>query len=133
LQSEPKSSTKSFEVIEAEVSRLEANPATPRRRWSAAAKERIVVAATEPGANVSAIARSNGLSPQQVFAWRRKAAGNSGQNNASTAAPTFAMVAIDAAEAGGIVELIVAGVTLRIGPTVPAARVKELLRAVRSA
>jgi hypothetical protein len=42
------------------------------------------------------------------------------------------MVAIDA-EAGGIVELVVAGTTLRIGPTVPATRVKELLRAVRSA
>ena len=75
LQSEHKSSTKSFELIEAEVSHLEASPETPRRRWSAAAKERIVAAAAEPGANVSAIARSNGLSPQQVFAWRRKAAG----------------------------------------------------------
>ena len=67
MQSESKSSTKSFELIEAEVSPLEASPVTPRRRWSAAAKERIVAAAMEPGANVSAIARSNGLSPQQVF------------------------------------------------------------------
>jgi len=132
LQSEHKSSTKSFELIEAEVSRLEASPETPRRRWSAAAKERIVAAATQPGANISAIARSNGLSPQQVFAWRRKAAGNWGQKNAGTAVPSFAMVAIDA-EAGGVVELVVAGVTIRIGPTVPAARVKEILRAVRSA
>jgi transposase len=133
LQSEPKSSTKSFELIDAEVSRLEASPETPRRRWSAAAKERIVAAATRPGANVSAIARSNGLSPQQVFAWRRKAAGNSGQKNAGTAVPSFAMVAIDVAAGGGIMELVVAGVTIRIGPTVPAARVKEILRAVRSA
>jgi hypothetical protein len=39
LQSEHKSSTKSFELIEAEVSRLEASPETPRRRWSAAADE----------------------------------------------------------------------------------------------
>lgn len=91
-----------------------------------------MAAATEPGANVSAIARTNGLSPQQVFAWRRKAAAGSGQKNAGPAVPSFAMVAIDA-EAGGTVELVVASVTLRIGPTVPAARVKELLRAVRSA
>lgn len=132
LQSEHRSSTRSFELIEAEVSRLEASPETPRRRWSASAKERIVAAATEPGANVSAVARSNGLSPQQVFAWRRKAAVSSGQKNTGPAIPSFAMVAIDA-EAGGIVELVVAGVTIRIGPTVPAARVKELLRAVRSA
>jgi transposase len=131
LQSEHKSSTKSFELIEAEVSRLEASPETPRRRWSAAAKERIVAAATQPGANVSAIARTHGLSPQQVFAWRRKAAGNSGEKNTGMAVPSFAMVAIEA-EAGGVVELVVAGVTIRIGPTVPAARVKEILRAVRS-
>jgi transposase len=131
LQSEHKSSTKSFELIEAEVSRLEASPETARRRWSAAAKERIVAAATQPGANVSAIARTHGLSPQQVFAWRRKASGNSGEKNPGMAVPSFAMVAIEA-EAGGVVELVVAGVTIRIGPTVPAARVKEILRAVRS-
>src|ERR1700683_5601619 len=123
LQSEHKSSTKSFELIEAEVSRLEASPETPRRRWSAAA--------TQPSANVSAIARTHGLSPQQVFAWRRKAAGNSGEKNTGMAVPSFAMVAIEA-EAGGVVELVVAGVTIRLGPTVPAARVKEILRAVRS-
>lgn len=132
MQSEPKSSTKSFELIEADVSRLEASPAILRRRWSAAAKERIVAAATEPGANVAAIARSNGLSPQQVFAWRRKAAVNPGAKHAGSA-PSFAMVAIDAGAAGGMVELLVAGVTIRIGPAVPMARVKEILRAVQSA
>jgi transposase len=60
LQSEHKSSTSTFEVIDAQVSRLDASPATPRRRWSVAAKERIVAAASEPGANVSAIARAHG-------------------------------------------------------------------------
>lgn len=133
LQSEHKSSTSSFEVIEAEVSRLDASPATPRRRWSAAAKERIVAAASEPGANVSALARIHGLSPQQVFTWRRQAAGMAGQKTGGAADPSFAMVALDGAEAGGVVEIAVAGVTLRIGPTVPAARVKEILLAVRSA
>ncbi len=132
MQSEHKSSTKSFELIEAEVSRLEASPETPRRRWSEAAKERIVAAAAQPGANVSAIARTHGLSPQQVFAWRRKAVVGSGAKNPGTAAPSFAMVTIDA-EVSGVVELAVAGVTIRLGPTVPAARVKELLQAVRSA
>jgi len=56
LQSEHKSSTKSFELIAAEASRLEGRPETPRRRWSAAAME--------PGANVSAIALTHGLPPQ---------------------------------------------------------------------
>jgi transposase len=133
LQSEHKPSTSSFEVIAAQVSRLDASPAAPRRRWSAAAKERIVAAASAPGANVSAIARAHGLSPQQVFTWRRHAAGTSRKAGMGAASPSFAMVAVDAVEAGGIVELAVAGVTLRIGPTVPAARVKEILQAVRSA
>ena len=64
LQSEHKSSTKSFELIAAEVLRLEGSPETPRRRWSAAAKERIVAAATEPGRMLSAIARTHELPPQ---------------------------------------------------------------------
>lgn len=133
MQSEHKSSTSSFEVIEAQVSRLDASPAMPRRRWSGAAKERIVAAASEPGANVSAIARAHGLRPQQVFTWRRQAASKSVPKAAEAAGPSFAMVALDGVEAGGILELTLAGVTLRIGPAVPAARVKEILQAIRSA
>jgi transposase len=133
LQSEHKSSTSSVEVIEAEVSRLDASPATPRRRWSAAAKERIVAAASEPGANVSAIARAHGLTPQQVFTWRRQAAGQSRKKEVGAAAiPPFAMVAVENGDTG-VVEIGLGEVTLRIGPTVPAARVKEILQAVRSA
>jgi transposase len=44
-----------------------------RRRWSEDDKVRIVVASFAPGANVSEVARRNGLSPQQLFAWRREA------------------------------------------------------------
>ena len=88
-----------------------------------------MAAAAEPGANVSAIARSNGLRPQQVFTWRRKAA----VRNTSASVPFFARVAIAAAATGGIVELVVDDVTMRIGATVPAARITELLQAVRSA
>lgn len=134
MQSEHKSSTSSFEVIEAQVSRLDASPATPRRRWSAAAKERIIAAASEPGVNVSAIARAHGLTPQQVFTWRRQAAGKPREKATGGAAGTsFAVVAVDGVDAGGVVEIAVGGMTLRIGPTVPAARVKEILQAVRSA
>jgi transposase len=42
-----------------------------RRRWSSDDKARIVAESLEPGANVSEVARRNGLSPQQLFAWRR--------------------------------------------------------------
>lgn len=44
-----------------------------RRRWSEEDKARIVVESFAPGANVSEVARRNGLSPQQLFAWRREA------------------------------------------------------------
>jgi transposase len=44
-----------------------------RRRWSSDDKARIVVESLKPGANVSEVARRNGLSPQQLFAWRREA------------------------------------------------------------
>jgi transposase len=47
--------------------------AARRRRWSSDEKARIVVESLRPGANISEVARRNGLSPQQLFAWRREA------------------------------------------------------------
>jgi transposase len=44
-----------------------------RRRWSDDDKARIVVESFSSGSNVSEVARRNGLSPQQLFAWRREA------------------------------------------------------------
>jgi transposase len=44
-----------------------------RREWPAAEKARIIVESLTPGANVSEVARRNGLSPQQLFGWRREA------------------------------------------------------------
>lgn len=44
-----------------------------RRRWSRDDKARIVEESLKPGATVSEVARRNGLSPQQLFAWRRAA------------------------------------------------------------
>jgi transposase len=56
------------------VRRIELITGTGRRRqWSSAEKARILVESFEPGANVSEVARRNGLSPQQLFAWRREA------------------------------------------------------------
>ena len=44
-----------------------------RRSWSADDKARILAASMRPGANVSEVARRHGLSPQQLFGWRREA------------------------------------------------------------
>jgi transposase len=44
-----------------------------RREWPSREKARILVESAVPGANISEVARRNGLSPQQLFAWRREA------------------------------------------------------------
>jgi transposase len=56
------------------VRRIELITGTGRRRqWSDEDKARVVVESLEPGANVSEVARRHGLSPQQLFGWRRQA------------------------------------------------------------
>lgn len=54
---------------------LTAEPVRSRRRprdWSDDEKARIVAASLQPGVNVSAIARSEGLDPSQLYGRRRK-------------------------------------------------------------
>lgn len=60
-----------------------------RRRWSSAEKARIVVESFEREANVSEVARRNGLSPQQLSTWRREARALNEQEN-GTALPAEA-------------------------------------------
>lgn len=61
---EPPRAVRRIEVISA---------AGGRRVWSDAEKARILEETLEPGAVVSVIARRHGLTPQQVFGWRRQA------------------------------------------------------------
>ena len=44
-----------------------------RRRWAPDVKARILLESFEPGANISEVARRNGLTPQQLFGWRHQA------------------------------------------------------------
>lgn len=44
-----------------------------RRRWSGDDRARIVEVTLAPGAAVSVVARRHGLTPQQLFIWRRQA------------------------------------------------------------
>jgi transposase len=66
-----------------------------RRQWSSQDKVRIIVESLAPGANVSEVARRNGLSPQQLFGWRREAralfdgAGEEPASPAARAAPAL--------------------------------------------
>jgi transposase len=70
------------------VRRIELITGTGRRRqWSAEDKARIVVESLKPGANVSEVARRHGLSPQQLFGWRRQAREAVGKVSVDLAAP----------------------------------------------
>jgi transposase len=56
------------------VRRIELITGTGRRRqWCEEDKARIIIESLRPGANVSEVARRHGLSPQQLFGWRREA------------------------------------------------------------
>jgi transposase len=44
-----------------------------RRQWSTDEKARILFESLVPGANVSAVARRHGISPQHLFGWRKEA------------------------------------------------------------
>ncbi|NBC33550.1 MAG: transposase, partial [Alphaproteobacteria bacterium] len=69
-----------------------------RRIWTAEEKARILSETEVPGASVSAVARRHGLTPQQVFTWRRQArqAGETSGEDPMRFAPV--VVAADAAD-----------------------------------
>lgn len=130
---------RTFHVLDA----LEASPARTRRIWSQAAKDLILAEASAPGINISAVARAHGVSVSQLFHWRREA-----QKGARTAtsgpAATESMLSFvemtptPKAESSAPIstdtcEIIVAGVALRIGASVPTKRIVELIRAARLA
>jgi transposase len=139
LQSAPKSRPGTFTVIEAVPDRLDESPAVLRRRWSDEAKARILEEAMTPGANVSAVARAHRVSPQQVFAWRRKAV-RSGAIAILPAKPevqtqSFASVEVtpgDGDRAGGL-EIVIGDATIRVGSGVAPTLLVEAIRAVRAA
>ena len=148
LQSDDDVRDKSFRILDAAVSPLEVSPGTPRRRWSSTARERIVLEAMAPGANVSAVARAHGLKPQQLFGWRRRAmaeagltATGDGDCRAGRSRPVvrsqsvpFVELSMETGPDEGTIDLIVGGdMTIRVGAGVSMARLQMVLRAVRSA
>jgi transposase len=72
-----------------------------RRRWSVDEKARILEQTLVPGAVVSEVARRHGLSPQQLFGWRREAR----RMNEAYAAPTaFVPAVLEASASAAVVE-----------------------------
>lgn len=130
--SEHTSDTKNFEIITATPERLAVSPGRSYRTWSREAKERIVGETFAPGANVSVIARSHGLDPSQLFAWRRKAlaSGLVAPVSGRGRAVKFARFEAVASE---MVEIVVGDIVVRVGSDVEAERLAAVIRAVRQA
>jgi transposase len=125
--SEHRSDSKNFEVITATAERLLVSPRRSYRAWS------LVGETFLPGANVSAIARSHGLDPSQLFAWRRKAlaSGMVAPLSASEGrAVKFTRFETVTAE---MVEIVVGDVVVRVGSDVEPDRLAAVIRAVRRA
>lgn len=92
-----------------------------------------------PGVNVSAVARSHHVSPQQVFAWRRKAIRSGAiamlQERPRTEPQSFASVEVtpgDGDRAGGL-EIVIGDATIRVGSGIAPTLLVEAIRAVRAA
>ena len=91
-------------------------------------KARIVGDTFVAGANVSAIARSNGLDPPQLFAWRRKAMA-SGVVAPSVRAPNrpVKFARFDAMRSD-MVEIVIGDVVVRAGGDVEPDRLADVIR-----
>ena len=130
------------------VRRLEVITGTGRRRrFSDDDKARIVEETLVPGAVVSAVARRHGLTPQQLFSWRRQARRPVAAMIEATA-PLFvpAIVETDSGEprrkakrrkrsepgVTGTIELEIGGVAVRIGRGADAKTIMAVIRGLKA-
>lgn len=128
------------------VRRLEVFTGAGRRRaWTAEQKARIIAESYAGEETVSAVARRHGLSPQQLFGWRREAQQRS-QHEAGRDCAAFAPVIVQAGqpcleaataparpERLPVIEIVIGVATVRIPPGIDAASLQAVLRAVRKA
>lgn len=121
------SADRTFHVVEAIVDG-DAAGATVRRRWSNDFKERAVAATLEPGANVSAVARQMGVSPSQLFNWRRQALAT---RTVAAASPDGSAAITAAPRQVPVVEISMCGAVIRVTADVVEADLRRVLRAVR--
>ena len=134
------------------VRRLEVFTGAGRRRaWTAEEKAQIVAESYESGEKVSALARRHGLTPQQLFGWRRDArrravARRWADDGASQSGSAFAPVIVEAARPCGdaplapgcpggssVIEIVIGAATVRVPPGSDAATLQSVLRAVKAA
>jgi transposase len=118
----------------ATVRRLEVITRTGRRRrFSEDDKARVVAETLAPGAVVSHVARRYGLTPQQVFTWRRQARERTAES-VSFAPVVLATAPVpDTRTEVASIEIVIGLATVRVPPGVDAATLKLVLRAVKAA
>jgi len=121
-----------------------------RRTWTLAQRAEILVESYESGEKVSAVARRHGLTPQQLFGWRREAQrrtrGRVANDEVAVRGTAFAPVVVEEdlrrSEApigpdpsGGTtaIEIVIAAATVRVTTGVDAATLTAVLRAVKAA
>lgn len=127
------------------VRRIEVFTGSGRRRsWTAAEKAAIVAESCDPEESVCAVARRHGLTPQQLFAWRRAL-----RVEAETAfvpvvvtppsepgpAPKPARTrrrSRGSLRPGGLIELEIDGVVVRVGRGSDAKTVAAVIRALKA-
>jgi len=128
------------------VRRVEVFTGTGRRRsWTGDQKAQIIAESCEGHETVSAVARRHGLTPQQLFSWRREARQQAkrevGENGAG-----FTPVIVegsrphpDALTAPAVlvgermIEIVLGTATVRVPPGIDAVTLTTVLRAVRAA
>jgi transposase len=132
------------------VHRLEVFTGAGRRRsFSDEDKARIVAEIVSSGDSVSGVARRHGLSPQQLFGWRRRLresqVGSSEvdglqfvpavvdvASSASTARRQRNVPPCKAEPGAGMIEVEIDGVTIRVGRGADVKTVRAVLRALKA-
>ena len=120
-----------------------------RRKWSDEDKARIVAEIFASGDTVCSVARRHGLSPQQLFGWRRQLRGTAGRH-ADAEEVQFVPAVLDAVvpapalgrerKAGrckakadpGIIEIEVDGITIRAGRGADPTMVASIIQALKA-
>jgi transposase len=124
--------------------RIEVFTGTGRRRaWSADEKAAFVAESHIAGETVCGVARRHGLTPQQLFTWRREARLRSGA--LKHADPVFVPAVVEGSPSKQVrqpecrsaalvssIELEIEGIVVRIGRDAPAATIVAVLRALKA-
>ncbi|MCD7109689.1 transposase [Rhizobium sp. DKSPLA3] len=120
-----------------------------RREWTDDQKAQIVAESCDPGVTVCSVARRHGLTPQQLFTWRRLARKPAGVLSVPAEEPMFAPAVIVTPETSepkkarqarlprrtspeSAIELKIDGATLRIASGTDAATIAVVIQALKA-